>query len=106
MTRKRGAVLLGLGFGAIIVASSFIPGWPESKLGRALFWPVYLVVNAFPPPCFDRGPGKQPFCEGTPVQVIAALFGLAVSFVLYSALGAALNWPFLHRMSSSAGRAA
>ena len=106
MTRKGAAVLFGLGVGAAIVASSFIPGWPESRFGRSLFWPVYLVVNAFPAPCFDRGPGQKPFCEGTPVQVIMALFGLALTFVLYSGIGAALSWPFLHRMSSSSGRAA
>jgi hypothetical protein len=102
MMRRSTVILVGVATGVLVVLSVFVPGWAESILGRALFWPVYLVVRAFPPPCFDQGPGREPFCEGTPVQVFAALFGLVLTFVFYAGLGAALCW----RLAQRAGRRA
>ncbi len=103
MTRRSTvAVVIGIATGAVVVASTFVPGWAASTLGRLLFWPVYLVVRAFPAPCFDRGPGQEPFCEGTPVQLFAALFGFVLAFVFYAALGTALCW----RLARRAGRQA
>ncbi len=43
------------------------------------YWPVLLMLKLLPAPCFDRGPGQRPFCEGTPVQVLAAGIGIVLS---------------------------
>ena len=95
MTPRVKAVLIGLGAGLAAVASAFIPGWPESGLGPIVFWPVYLMMRVFPPPCFDRGPGQAPFCEGTPMQLFAALFGFAIVFAFYATLGGVVSWRLL-----------
>ena len=105
---ERGArvVLTGLAAGALVIGSAFIPGWPESKLGHLVLWPVFLVASAFPAPCFDRGPGQAPFCEGTPVQLFGALMGFVAAFVVYAGVGAAIGWAFLPRIGHRAKPAA
>ena len=93
------AVLTGLGVGALVIGSAFVPGWPESELRHLVFWPVLLVASAFPAPCFDRGPGQAPFCEGTPVQLFGALLGFVAAFIVYASVGAAIAWALLPRIS-------
>jgi hypothetical protein len=104
--RKAVPVLIGLAVGAAVIASAFIPGLGASSFGKVLFWPVYLVVSAFPPPSFDRGPGREPFCEGTPVQLFAALLGFVLAFVFYGGIGAGLSWWLVRQRGNSTGPAA
>lgn len=48
---------------------------------RVLLWPGTAIMAAFPPPCFDRGPGKEPFCEGTPAQFFAGMIALVACVI-------------------------
>src|SRR5512146_1705526 len=100
------AVLTVLGVGALVIGSASIPGWPESKLGHLVFWPIFLVASAFPAPCFDRGPGQAPFCEGTPVQLFGALLGCVAAFIVYAGAGTAIGWAFVPRIAHGAKPAA
>ena len=51
---------------------------------RIIFWPAARIADFFPPPCFDRGHGEEPFCEATPVQAFAGLLGMGVSVLVYA----------------------
>jgi len=64
---------------------------------RAVLWPAAMVADAFPPPCFDRGPGEPPFCEGTPVQIFAGLLGFGVSVLFYASIAYCFLWLSLRR---------
>jgi hypothetical protein len=55
-------------------------------VARIILWPLSGLALAFPPPCFDRGPGREPFCEGTPIQMLAGLLGLGLSWLFYTGL--------------------
>src|SRR5437763_138841 len=48
-----------------------------------LAWPVAFMSWLFPAPCFDRGPGMEPFCEGTPIQLIAGVVGFFGMLLFY-----------------------
>ena len=52
------------------------------EVARVVLWPLSGLALAFPPPCFDRGPGREPFCEGTPIQMLAGSLGLCLSWPL------------------------
>lgn len=65
-----------------------------------LAWPIAGMLWLFPPPCFDRGPGNPPFCEGTPVQIVAGLIGLVVTFVFHCMLAAWLLNRYLKKRFS------
>ena len=95
------AMSIGLTLGFLVASSAVVADWRESRIGHVVFWPAYLITSAFPPPCFDRGPKLPPFCEGTPVQLFAVLMGLILTFVFYSALGAALSWVSLRQKSAA-----
>jgi hypothetical protein len=55
-------------------------------LSWILLWPLRLAWNVFPAPCWDRGPGASPFCEGTPVQLVATALGLIATVLWYGTL--------------------
>jgi len=96
MTRRTGiAITIGFALGALAALPAFVADWRDSSVGRVVLWPAYLTVRAFPPPCFDRGPGQPPFCEGTPVQLFAVLLGLILTFAFYFGLGVAVSWASL-----------
>jgi hypothetical protein len=70
--------------GICLASIAFLSGsLPSSTVFNVLAWPVALMLHLFPSPCFDRGLGHQPFCEGTPVQVVAGGVGLFVLVVFY-----------------------
>lgn len=70
--------------GICLAAIAFLSGsLTSSTLFTVLAWPVALMLHLFPSPCFDRGLGNQPFCEGTPVQILAGGVGLFVLVVFY-----------------------
>ncbi|MFL6258675.1 MAG: hypothetical protein ACJ76Y_03085 [Thermoanaerobaculia bacterium] len=56
---------------------------PVRVISQVLLWPVSILLWIFPAHCFDRGPGEKPFCEGTPVQIVAGGFGLIVTWAFY-----------------------
>jgi hypothetical protein len=79
---------------ALIVVSAAVVGagvcWAAIRFGghgavsRLVLWPLMGMAKLFPPPCFDRGPGEEPFCEGTPIQLFASLLGLTLSWLFYT----------------------
>jgi hypothetical protein len=78
--RPFAVLVLGLALTFVAMLSKFLP---VSAVSDVLLWPVTLMLWIFPGPCFDRGPGEKPFCEGTPVQVVAIGFGLLVALAFY-----------------------
>ena len=73
---------------------------PTPVFFDVLAWPVAGMLRLFPPPCWDRGPGNPPFCEGTPIQILAAGFGLIVTFVFYCLIASWLLKRYLKRRFS------
>ena len=70
--------------GICLAAIAFLSGsLPSSTIFTVLAWPVAIMLHLFPSPCFGRGAGRQPFCEGTPVQVLAGGVGLFALVVFY-----------------------
>jgi hypothetical protein len=70
----------GSGLATIAMLSSSLS---SSVPFNVLAWPVAFMNHMFPAPCFDRGPGRLPFCEGTPVQLVAGAVGLFVLVMFY-----------------------
>jgi hypothetical protein len=67
---------------AVAVAALFameLGSWVPAKV---LLWPAWLLLAALP--CFNRGTPEQPACEGTPIHLMAALFGLSLAVVFYA----------------------
>jgi len=95
-----GATLLGLGaIGAALAASG-----RADLVGAVILWPAYLMVRLFPPACVDRGPGVEPFCEGTPVQLAAVIAGLILTVVWYVGLFLGLTLWWVRRQGAVRGR--
>lgn len=70
----------GIAFTVVALFSAVLP-W--KVFFTVLAWPVAIMLWLFPPPCFDRGPGVEPFCEGTPIQLLAGGLGLIVLLIFY-----------------------
>jgi hypothetical protein len=70
----------GIAFTLVALFSAALPG---KVIFALLAWPVAIMLWIFPPPCFDRGPGMEPFCEGTPIQLLAGGLGLIVLLIFY-----------------------
>ncbi len=68
---------------ALTVTALFSAVLPGKVVFEVLAWPVAVMLWLFPRPCFDRGPGVEPFCEGTPIQLLAAGLGMIVLMVFY-----------------------
>ena len=73
---------------------------PTQIVFNVVAWPVAGMLRLFPAPCFDRGPGNPPFCEGTPIQILAGGFGLIVTFVFYCVLASWLLNRYLKKRFS------
>ncbi|HEY3570422.1 MAG TPA: hypothetical protein VGP73_21005 [Thermoanaerobaculia bacterium] len=78
----RGLSVLALG-SSMTAAAVLSAALPVRVISRVLLWPVSIMLWIFPAPCFDRGPGEKPFCEGTPIQLLAGGFGLIVTWAFY-----------------------
>jgi hypothetical protein len=92
-----------IGAGICLAALRFIE---STDTLRAVLWPATYIADAFPPPCFDQGPGQKPFCEGTPVQVLAGVVGLVVTWLLYSTVLQLLLTLFMRRRVTQPDRGA
>lgn len=93
--------LTSIGGGVLITAGLFaLPGLflasaeehtVAGKVLEAVFWPVavcvYLSGSGVP-----IGPPEKHMYEATPVQVIAAVLGIGLSWALYSSLGFLIFW--------------
>jgi len=79
---------------ALTLAALFSAVLPGKVIFAVLAWPVAIMLWLFPPPCFDRGLGAEPFCEGTPIQLVAGGLGLIVLLVFYWFV----SWLALRRM--------
>jgi hypothetical protein len=88
---------LGLSLTFLAFLSSALPVHAVSDV---LLWPVTLMLWVFPGPCFDRGPGEPPFCEGTPVQVLAGGFGMLLTLAFYFVVAYFLVRRFSRRWES------
>ena len=78
------APLAVLALGLSLTVLAFLSNaLPVHAVSDVLLWPITLMLWIFPGPCFDRGPGEKPFCEGTPVQVLAGGFGALVTLAFY-----------------------
>ena len=73
-------------FVAALAAVGALNGWLGKLALWILAWPLAIAIWLFPAPCFDRGPGVQPFCEGTPVQIVTWGAGLLCTFLWYATL--------------------
>ncbi len=97
----RSAALRGLSvltLGSLTTAAAvFSALLPVQIISKVLLWPVTILLWIFPAPCFDRGPGEEPFCEGTPIQILAGGFGLVVTWVFYLGVAYVLIRRFAHR---------
>jgi hypothetical protein len=78
--RGLSVLLLGSTMTATAVLSAALP---VRFISQILLWPISIMLWIFPAPCFDRGPGEEPFCEGTPIQLLAGGFGLMVTWAFY-----------------------
>jgi hypothetical protein len=78
--RPFAVLVLGLALTFLAVLTKALPVHAVSDV---LLWPVTLMLWIFPAPCFDRGPGEKPFCEGTPIQILAGGFGMLVALAFY-----------------------
>ena len=67
-------------FGLSYVATSF--GF--TQLAHVLYWQGWGLQ--FLVPCHDIGTIGKPFCEGSPLDVVAFFAGIPLGFVLYSAV--------------------
>jgi hypothetical protein len=74
-----GVLVAGMLTAIVVFVNSEFLSW-------ILLWPLRLAWWAFPAPCFDQGPGRTQFCEGTPVQLMATAFGLVATVLWYGSL--------------------
>ena len=93
-------VLLSLLIGTVatisLVAASHIAfgaGW--HNLSHVLYWQGFGA--AWLVPCNDLGTSEKPFCEGTPLNVVAFFSGIPVGIALYSS---AAYWLFFKRRAA------
>jgi hypothetical protein len=75
----RACIAMMVGIGLCL----FLLRFASRGIAGLVLWPMTILVNAFPPPCFER-PGQPPFCEGTLIQLFANLVGLGLSVLFYS----------------------
>jgi voltage-gated potassium channel Kch len=68
---------------AFTLVALFSAELPWKVFFTVLAWPIAIMLWVFPPPCFDHGPGVEPFCEATPIQLLAGGLGLIVLLVFY-----------------------
>ena len=76
------AMMIGIG------QCPFLLRFASRGIAGLVLWPMTILVNAFPPPCFER-PGQPAFCEGTLIQLLAKLVGLGLSVLSRSSVWAA-----------------
>ena len=96
-------LLVSIGGGFLVTAvlfvlpSSFLIS-PESKLHpigeeivQAVLWPVTVCVYlSGPGPAI--GPPEKHMHEGTPVQILAAMIGIGLTWTFYSSLAFLILW--------------
>jgi hypothetical protein len=103
LVRTALAAAIGLGITGTGLGLGFIDTGPWiAGVGRVMLWPVIAFLYAFPAPCFDRGPGQAPFCEGTPIQLLAILAGIVVSVLFYAGAAYVGLAPRARRMQTRA----
>jgi hypothetical protein len=94
MRISRNWLLVSVGGGVLITVLlfAFAEGWvvdvpgPVAVIAKVVFWPVVVCVNlSGPGPSI--GPPEKHLHEGTPVQFLAAVIGVGVSWGFYSSVG-------------------
>jgi len=61
------------------------------KVVEAVFWPIAVCVH-LSGPGVPIGPPEKHMYEGTPVQLVAVLIGIGLSWVFYSSLAFLIFW--------------
>ena len=91
-----GGRAVGTGCLVWLVALIVVTFLNSRRLGRVLF-PLWEPVSALGGPGFNIGTAEHPVYEGTPVQIIAAFAGIAMSALFYILLAYVwLRWRY-HR---------
>jgi hypothetical protein len=72
--------------GAVLffVAVAFSPSPLLDIIMKVFFWPVSLCVGLVPPEAGLAGPPNRHWREGTPIHLLAALVGLAITWIFWS----------------------
>ena len=86
--------LVSVGGGALVTVLLFVlanylaPDVPSpvASLARIVLWPVTVCVNLTGPGP-SIGPPEKHWHEGTPVQFLAVVIGMGLSWLFYSSLG-------------------
>lgn len=82
-------VLLSLLIGTVatlsLVAASHVAfGAGRHTLSHVLYWQGFGAASLVP--CNDTSTSEKPFCEGTPLNVVAFFSGIPVGVALYSSV--------------------
>ena len=72
-----------------------VPG-PVEFVARIVLWPVAVCVNLTGPGP-SIGPPEKHWHEATPVQFLAVVIGVGLSWLFYSSLGFLLLWVWRRR---------
>ena len=72
-----------------------VPG-PVASVATIVLWPVTVCVNLTGPGP-SIGPPEKHWQEGTPVQFLAVVIGMGLSWLFYSSLGYLLVWLWRRR---------
>jgi hypothetical protein len=77
-----------------------VPG-PVAFVARIVLWPVAICVNLTGPGP-SIGPPEKHWHEATPVQFLAVVVGVGLSWLFYSSLGFLLLWLWRRRHPAAA----
>jgi hypothetical protein len=89
--KTRILIAVGLGIVATLVlagAAQVASSYGLGTLAEILFWPNMLLQRSTP--CYQIGTPQHPFCEGTPLVLMALFESFLLSVVVYSVL--AYTW--------------
>ena len=105
-------LITSLGGGALLIAGLLAapdsvlflgedkPHPVADKVVQAVFWPI-AVCTYLSGPGVPIGPPEKHMYEATPIQVVAALVGIGLSWAFYSSLAFLIFWLWRRRRVSS-----
>ena len=78
-------VLRGIVWTAAVQVAIARDGWGEGAAFKVLLWPVWALFAVMP--CMNMAPpGSPEMCEGTPVDLLVYVIGLAATAAFYAFL--------------------
>jgi hypothetical protein len=104
LTSMGGGALLIAGFLAAPDSLLFLgedePHPVADKVVQAVFWPIAVCVY-LSGPGVPIGPPEKHMHEATPLQVVAALIGIGLSWAFYSSIAFLIFWLWRRRRAAS-----